>query len=78
MARTTRREVTGLHDIIAPAAIEFQTQTIQFGDQVARVICITDYPQDSTVIGGYLFHPSAANRPPKPDRSNKPEYWRIN
>ncbi len=44
MARTIKREITGLHDIIAPSALEFQTQTIQFGDQVARVLVITDYP----------------------------------
>jgi len=44
MAKTTKREITGLHDIIAPSALEFQTQTIQFGDQVARVLVITDYP----------------------------------
>lgn len=46
MAKTTRREITGLHDIIAPSALEFQTQTIQFGDQVARTLVITDYPQN--------------------------------
>lgn len=41
-----RKELTGLHDIITPSALEFQTQTITFGDQIAKVIVITDYPPD--------------------------------
>lgn len=40
-------KITGLHDIIAPAALEFQSQSIIFGDQVAQVIVITDYPPNA-------------------------------
>ncbi|MCR3922067.1 MAG: DUF87 domain-containing protein [Firmicutes bacterium] len=36
----------GFHDILAPSALEFQTQQFIFGDQVGKVTVIVDYPPD--------------------------------
>lgn len=40
------KAITGLHDVIAPPALDFATQVVQLGDQAARVLVITDYPPD--------------------------------
>lgn len=42
--KKTNASISGLLDIIAPQAIEFKPMEIQFGDQMARVLLITDYP----------------------------------
>lgn len=44
--KAVKKGITGLHDVIAPSALEFQTQSIVMGDQVGRVLVITDYPPD--------------------------------
>ncbi len=42
--KITQKKLTGLHDIISPSALEFQSQSIVLGDLVARVLTITGYP----------------------------------
>lgn len=38
--------LAGLHDILAPSALAFQSQHVVFGDQVGKVTVIVDYPPD--------------------------------
>ena len=35
---------SGLLDALAPQALKFEARQIAFGDQLARVMVITDYP----------------------------------
>lgn len=40
----SNNNISGLLDVISPTGIKFHSKSIEFGDQVQRVLCITDYP----------------------------------
>ncbi|CEP67954.1 Uncharacterized [Moorella glycerini] len=41
---TTTPGLTGLVDVLSPQALDFGARQITIGEQVARVLVITDYP----------------------------------